>query len=303
MSPFVKTSLMQPRRIKLVLTVLAVGVVAVALTLREPAYQGRGVRGWLQEFDTHANDAAVAFRQIGPAALPVLKHELQVQDRAWQTNLIGLSRSWLGLKLPFTPAHLRRHRAVRACAALGPAARPAIPALGVALGLGSSEALGVLKQFGPDAVTALAHALTNASGCGTPYGTAQALGALGAPARGAVTNLIWEYEHCPIGFPCVASAVAAGDICFDLIEHAHEPGAAEVTLVKAALIRGLHGTNEIRLRGAALGLGRFRTHAQEVAPTLRALGRHPGKFVRESAAQALAEVTSEAAAAEAGVRD
>ena len=284
---------------------LAAGLVVVtlaALALNEPAYQGRGVRGWLREFDAHAKEASAAFRQIGPAALPILEHELRARDVPWQTNLIAIGHSWFRLEVPYTLAATRRQRAVRACEALGPAAKPAIPALGVALGYGTSDALRVLKLFGPDAAASLAVALTNAPGCSPPYGTALALGALGAPARVAVTNLIWEYEHYHVSYPRIASAVAAGDICFDLIEHAHEPGAPEVAFVKAALTRGLGDTNQVRLQGAALGLERFRTHAREVAPALRALERHPDELIRDSASKALAAVTSESPSAAARVR-
>ncbi len=265
-----------------------------ALVTREPACEGRKLGVWLQEYDHGDSKAAdSAVQQMGADALPELKHMLRAHDSAFKKKLMQLAQKQSVIKFQFANTGTIRERAVRACAALGPAARPAIPELGEAVGHGSGSAIRVLEKFGPEAISALATALTNAPGCSPPYSTALALGRMGANARLAVTNLVWEFEHYSVGYPRWASAVSAARISRDLIARKNEPYAPEVLYVKAALLRGLSGTNVNAPAHAAEALGELGTYVQEATPSLLGLLNHPTQRVRECATNALKSIAPE----------
>jgi hypothetical protein len=285
---------MNPGLFKIVAAAMALLIAAgVAITLlrREPAWEGKSLGAWLEEFDRNQNAAANAVRAMGTNTLPHLIDELRAEDSAWTLRLAALAKRQRLVHFDFTPDVKRRQRAIQAVRALGPSGRPAIPALGEALALGSSGALPVLESFGPEAIPALSSALTNSPGCGAPYATALALGRMGANARGAVTNLVWEFEHYSVGYPRGASAKAAAEICLQLIQRG-EPSAPEVRHAKAALLRGLSSTNALVQGYAANALAILKHHAQESAPLLAPLLRHTSAPVRTSATNALRAVTA-----------
>ena len=275
-----------------VLAALALG----AIIFPQPTWRGKTASAWLKEFDGNSSEASEAMRQLGTKALPVIERDLRAKDAPWKLQLVGLLKQQSVVRLQFTPDTLRRERAVRACAALGPLARPAIPALGEALGNGSGRAVQVLEKFGPEAIIALATGLTNAPACATPYGTAHALGRMGAKAKTAVTNLAWEFEHHSITPPRTASARAMADICLELIEKENQPNCAEVVFVKATLIHGLSDTNVWMRRAAADALAVFKASASEAAPALLKLVDDHDPRVRESAVKALQAIDPEVAA-------
>ncbi len=277
--------------------VLGLSVLAFAvysLVPPEPSYQGKTVRDWLTLYSTNRDESLRAIRQIGTDALPWLVADLRAKDPFWKKKLAEFAQRQSWIKIIFTPDSTRRVRAVEACAALGPLAKPAIPALGVALGNGAGGAARVLEQFGPEAIPALIHALTNAPGCGAPYSTALALGKFGAKARVAVTNLVWEFENYPIGYPRWASAKALSEICQELIENEKQSDCPEVVYAKAALISGLSDTKPVVRRSAAEALAAFKTHAQAATPALRKLLDDSQLEVRQAATNALRAIAPEA---------
>jgi hypothetical protein len=287
------------RRYIIAMSGLAVAVTAaLCLVPREPVYHGRRCRVWLAGFDNSATrgEASNAIRELGASTLPYLITELRAKDSVWKIKLVQLAATRLGLNFRFTPDQVRRTRAVEACALLGPLARPAIPALGVALNNGAGNAVPVLERFGPESIPPLTSALTNAPGCGPPYATAQALGRMGAKARISVTNLIWNFERHPIGPPRAASAMALAKISRELIEKEHQPACPEVILAKAALIRGLSDTNRYRVIAAAGALSLLQVEAKEGVPALMKLLKDPEPSVQESAIKALEAIEPGAAA-------
>jgi len=271
---------------------------------REPSYKGKRCREWLAELDSafmfnargdaivqkpEHKEASAAFRQMGAATLPYLIPELEAKDSRWKTNLVLLASKQPLFKFHFLPANVRRDRSVRACALLGPSAKPAIPALGFALANGTGSAVEVLKNLGPESVAVLANALTNAPGCAPPYSAARALGRFGADARIAVTNLAWVFQNHWIAPPRAAAAQALAEISRKLIEK-NQAACAEVVLAKAVLIEALEGADSISCRAAAEALGLLGVHAREVIPALLKLLDSPDPSVQRAAKNALSRI-------------
>jgi len=280
------------KRFLLTVTLVALGILVAgwsrhALRSRRQSWQGRPLSFWLKEFDDNRGGAAQAVRQIGAAALPYLCDELRAKDPAWMLQLVAFARKQRLVKVGFTPDAQRRERAIQACRALGPVARPAIPALGEALGHGSGSAVQVLESFGPDAIPALAKALTNAPGCSPPYSTALALGRMGAGAKSAVTNLVWEFEHSTVGPPRVAAARALSNICFELIQTENQFYRPEVACAKAAFIHGLSDPRAYIRRAAVDSLAVFKSHGENAVWRLLPLLADPDQAVRQAATNTL----------------
>jgi len=280
------------KRLFLTVALVALGILVAgwsghALRSRRQSWQGRPLSSWLKEFDNDHQSAAHAIRQIGATALPYLCDELRAQDPAWKLQLVAFARRQRLVQIRFTPDAQRRERAVQACRALGPLARPAIPALGEALGRGSGSAVQVLESFGPDAIPALAKALTNAPGCPPPYFTALALGRMGAGASSAVTNLVWEFEHSTVGPPRVAAARALSNVCLELIQTENQFYRPEVACAKAAFIHGLSDPRAYIRRAAVDSLAVFKSHGENAAWPLLPLLSDPDKEVRRAATNTL----------------
>src|SRR2546426_4858023 len=123
---------------------------ALCVISREPSFQGKPCRVWLRALDDGANTSAAtnAIHQMGAAALPYYRTELRAKDSAWKKKFVELVAKWFHWQVRFTPDHLRRERALRGCALLGPLARPAIPDLGRALNHGEADAALLLEAFG-----------------------------------------------------------------------------------------------------------------------------------------------------------
>jgi hypothetical protein len=284
---------------KIMWPVLATGAVVLGACWcwqREPAWQGRRLGEWLARFDQvgERKDAAAAIRGMGPRALPGIIHELKTHDSPWKKKFFDLINKQKVIRFQYASDGVRRERAVQACEALGPLARPAIPALGAALGHGSGRALQVLKGFGAEAVPSLATALTNAQGCVSPYGTALALGAMKFQARLAVTNLAWELGHYTIAAPRSASARALAQISLSLIEDEHQPDCGEVVFTRRILLQGLSNTNSGVRHASASALAILHTNATEATTPLVGLLDDADASVRASATNALRAIAPQA---------
>lgn len=112
---------------------LCAAVAVGAWAGREPEFEGRPLKLWLQDFESNAvyaqEQAARAIREIGPQALPLLVQHLEATDSALKLKMVGWMEKQSILKVSFTPALSRQRRGIRGCRALGPLARPAIPKL------------------------------------------------------------------------------------------------------------------------------------------------------------------------------
>ena len=110
---------------------------------------------------------------------------------------------------------------------------------------------------------------------------------MGAGASSAVTNLVWEFEHCAVGPPRVAAAKALSNICLELIETQNQFYRPEVTCAKAAFLRGLSDPRAYIRRTAADSLAVFKSHGENAAWPLLPLLNDPDKAVRQAATDTL----------------
>jgi HEAT repeat protein len=123
------------------LSAATVWVVFFLISHREPAYQGKTLNAWMEQSSRYLSadrkspdrakrdEAEAAIRQIGTNALPTLLGMVRAKDSALKTKLLVLGRRQHIFKLPFKPATYYHARATYGFGALGPMAKPAVPAL------------------------------------------------------------------------------------------------------------------------------------------------------------------------------
>jgi len=133
------------KRTRLIIICVLTGLIAIAagmyaLRPREPSYQGKSLSIWLEEATTgthtwpqSTNSADEAIRHIGTNAFPMVTRLLHSRDSVAKLKLIQVS-----YKLPLLHLHVptqaeRHKRAIAACFALGPSAKPLVPEVAKAL--------------------------------------------------------------------------------------------------------------------------------------------------------------------------
>jgi len=134
------------KRKRLIIICVLTGLIALAagmyaLRPRDPSYQGKSLSIWLEEASTgrqswprqSSNSADEAIRHIGTNAFPMVTRLLHSRDSVAKLKLIQVS-----YKLPFLHLHVptqseRHRRAIAACFALGPSAKPLVPEVAKAL--------------------------------------------------------------------------------------------------------------------------------------------------------------------------
>ena len=206
-------------------TVLCVVALAVAvgglgwvwLGSHEPAYQGRPLSVWMDEWNKYLlanqgspdrarrDQAQAAIRQIGSNALPTLLSMAGATDSALKKRLIALANKQSLVKLRLHPADYYHARATCGFSALGPTAKPAVPALIRLLHnqdrqvrASAAQCLSLIGPEAADAVPALIETL-NAEGNG--YGpvlinSMLALGAIHSDPERVVPFLL-QYVNGP----------------------------------------------------------------------------------------------------------
>ena len=115
----------------------SIGLIWVFWPSREPAWDGRTLSYWLQigygvgmtHMETDREDADVAVRHIGAAALPFLVRELGTKYSPTQWKLFYLLRNQSVIPVSVHYPDERRSRAVGAFQALGSVGAPALPQL------------------------------------------------------------------------------------------------------------------------------------------------------------------------------
>src|SRR5262245_61655110 len=122
-----------PRVAGLGLAAIAIAGLAVLLRSREPQYEGHTLSYYLSS-QTYGDlrrerDAREAIRQIGSNAVPYLVDILNARESGLELRLRGFLRNQSLIQMSFVPLAARQKQAAMACAALGPVAAPAIPAL------------------------------------------------------------------------------------------------------------------------------------------------------------------------------
>lgn len=147
-----------------VLTVLAVvGIATYAFRQRQPVYQGKSLSEWLVEASTgrwprqSSVPADEAIRQIGTNAFPTISRLLHSRDSALKSKLINFFNRQSFVRIHITTQRDRHMRAIAACYALGPVAKPLVPEMAKALKHMDEQPFAEqwLKELGPDAEAAI----------------------------------------------------------------------------------------------------------------------------------------------------
>ncbi len=194
-----------------------VGVSWICLAPREPAYQGKALSAWMDEWsksltaDQKSPDRAkrdrarAAIQQIGTNAHPALLTMAGAKDSALKRRIIALANKQSFIRLRFQPADYYHARATYGFSALGPAAKPAVPALINLLHDRDrhvrASAAQCLSLIGPEATNAVPALIKALNEEGNGYGpvlinSMLALGAIHSEPDSVVPVLL-EYVNGP----------------------------------------------------------------------------------------------------------
>lgn len=147
----------------LALAILA--MVTFASRPSDPVYQGKRLNEWLTQLDTGSwprpeiVPVDEAIRHMGTNVFPRVEQLIRYRDSALKSKLIKLFHKQSLIRLRIPTQMVYHHRAIAACYALGPAAKPLVPKIAEALGrLDPYEqpfAEQWLSTLGPDADAAI----------------------------------------------------------------------------------------------------------------------------------------------------
>jgi HEAT repeat protein len=282
------------------LVALAGGVVWMLFRPAEPAYQGKSVSAWLNEFNGVPVDttqaAFVAFREMGTNAIPALLRVVQSYDSPFNRMILEPDRMQTLVHFPLVEKwHQRasersqqRWAATFALYAMGTNAKPALPALTNLLFHTNTQFFsGALAGMGPEGLSAMIAALTNQN----------------ADIRlSAATGLMWGRSDLNLVVPALIARLSDQDsgvhrTAVLVLGQLHaEPG-----LAVPALMEDFPGKDP-ELRSLILeALGRFETNGKAAVPMFLETLSDNDQAVRDDAASALKRIDP-AAAAKAGVK-
>jgi HEAT repeat protein len=211
-----------------VMITLACAIAALILHSREPEYEGKRLRLWLQdyEFGKDCPAAEKAVRNIGTNGLPTLLRLMAAQDHPAWSNVVHFASQHGIKRLDYIPADILHSQAWFGFHALGASASNAVPQL--------------LKMYRPEP-------------CFRHY--ALVLGEIGPPASNAIPALLFNLGNTNVAVR--ACAVRA-------LGRIHCSAASVVPALTAALDDSVA---EIRYE-AVVALGLFEEEAKSAAPVL-----------------------------------
>jgi HEAT repeat protein len=199
------------------LAVTLVGLAWFCLGFHEPAYQGKTLRVWMSAWHKNLlanqgspgraerDQAQAAIKSIGADALPMLLRMAGAKDSVLKKRLIALASKQSIIRFHLQPADDYHATATRGFSALGPDAKPAVPAL---IGLlrdkdpqVRASAAQCLSLIGPEAANAVPDLIRTLNAEGNGYGPVllNSMGALGAihSEPETVVPLLLEYVNGP----------------------------------------------------------------------------------------------------------
>lgn len=284
-------------RTLLLLAMLCVAAVSVFVheARREPRFEARDWRYWLQELNTcddaRHEHARHAFRAMGDGLVPVLVRALRKDDSwiakgndKWGNKLPNAWRRWLPT---CGDAGKIRAQAAEAFSTLGPEAKRAVPDLVAALSDASEDAsrnaADALGRIGPaarDAVPALAKLLASPANS-LEVAAAQALGRIGSNSAPAVPGLIRNLSS-PTPLVCASAASALGKI------------GGPATDACVALIALTRDADDYVRTSAVVALGKLGAKHPETLVALTAALWDSSYPVRVCAVEALGEIGTSA---------
>ena len=251
----------------------------IALSPREPVYQGKRLSDWLRDLDDNTlaadsrNRAVDAVRQIGSNCVPTLVELLHSSDSWLKRKLMDLVGNQSRIRFHFTTAQERRGWAIRGIEVLGPAAIPMLIDL-LNDKATMTTAMICLSRVGPEVVWPLTCALTNEAPRVRSAGIVT-LGLLRSNVQAAVPALVARLESDEDNRVRASAANALGYI-------GKEP---EVAI--PALVKHLRDPDPGTRAQAVLALAKFGTEAKAALSLIRELEGDANQFVREAAAKAL----------------
>jgi HEAT repeat protein len=272
------------------------GVVWVLSRPTEPAYQGKPLSAWLNEYNGRPGDtnqaALVAIREMGTNAIPALLKIIESDDPPFQRMMSELNRKQSLVHFPVREKPYPRWAASAALYAMGANARPAFPALTNLL----FHANSLFKSAAP------ANALAGLGSSGLPPLLAALTNQNPFIRSSAATGLGWARSDQNIVVPALIARLSDRDWWVHCeavwaLGHLH----AEPELAVPALMKDYPG-NDPKLRSEILrAIGRFETNASAAVPMLLQALSDSDPTVFNHAASALKQIDP-AAAAKAGVR-
>src|SRR6267142_528741 len=144
---------------------VALAIVTFASRPPDPVYQGRRLSEWLTQPDSgrwprqEIIPAEEAIRHMGTNVFPKVEQLLRYRDSALKSQLIRLFHKQSLIRLRITTQMTYHHRAIAACYALGPVAKPLVPKVVEALArmdpYEQPSAEQWLGSLGPDADAAI----------------------------------------------------------------------------------------------------------------------------------------------------
>ena len=257
------------------------GFAFYGLRLREPVYEGKQLRAWLEDLSWEDKPSSMraktAVQRIGSNAVPVLLDELRLKDSRF------FGANWVNRYTPFQimPADARRGRALLGFRALGAEGRSAIPELIDLLREERSDVTRALVWIGPEAIPPLIRALTNQNDAVRNF-AAYTLGSFATNVQAAAPSLIkcLDDQHPSVRFNATRSLALIG---------------ANPEIVVPALVRKLKDPDHTVRCSAAYGLRSFGEQAKAVVPALLQALRDTDSEVRACVADALKHLDPETA--------
>jgi HEAT repeat protein len=289
----------------LALAMLVAFVVLRQPPVREPVYQGRPLRAWLEEFDSSSgttNYAAAqeAIRQMGTNALPFLIPYLRAKDPPFYEQTLRLKAKLHLLRGKIDYAVFWHRRAATACGELGPAGAPAFDAMTEAANdeHAASDVTAALSRMFPDSAPVLTNILATGNitaRCRAADGLTSAFShpTIEEMGRTALLNALRDPD-------AGVRATAASAFQF---WHMSRRWDRTKEVVVAALTRALSDPSPSVRGNAATALGNFGAAAKPAVPELVKLlqdtNHYPVRsgYLSERARQMLLKIDPEAAPA------
>ena len=315
------------KRVKIALSVLLVALLAVmawqALRPRGPVYQGKLLSSWLNEAFWSGGPSAQttsATRSVGTNAVPTLLGMVKARDGGFKRTLVMLSRRPSRVLFRLHSAEDYHRMAMWGFEALGPTAKPAVPALirllkhdDVEVRSTAAYCLGVIGPSADEAVAALTECLSDAVNSGESSRAtavlkeraATALGMMGPSARGAIPILtVATNDQMWYARNAAKAAVMriSGESVVPLIEQLRDTS-DPIKWYEAAMLISDFGTNaepaipllisalgtknDIILGHAAIALGKIHRQPDVCVPALIPLLSSPSVSTRQKSLGAL----------------
>ena len=274
--------------ILLVLLCLGSGVAFLVWHAQAPARQRATVLGLLDQLQPFKTDrhelAAAALRKLGTNSLPLLLELVRTNDFGRFQESTKNTRNDRSLMETHLAIEKGYRQAVRAFAALGPIARPAVAALSEMLQKRETAGAAArsLAEIGPEAWTPLTNALAS-----------EDLRIRGA----AASSLGYLQGHARLAAPRLAAVLKDPEIAvrYGAADSLSRMG-KDAAVAAVALCDCLQDPDADVREKAAKALGRVGSEAKMAVPALVKATSDADKEVREAARRALALINSKAAA-------